>query len=51
MVTVQVKELEFEYNKEVLRSLDLTASKGEVVSLVGPNGAVKTIFLNASTGY
>jgi ABC-2 type transport system ATP-binding protein len=47
---VNVKSLEKRYKKElVLKNIDITIEKPQIVALVGPNGSGKTTLLNCMT--
>lgn len=48
---LKAEQIHFSYGQRViLRDMDLEASLGEVVGLVGPNGSGKTTFLRIATG-
>lgn len=51
MATLQVKQVFSDYQgQEVLKGLDLTVEKGEIVALLGPSGCGKTTLLRAIAG-
>ena len=50
-VIVNVRGLEFSYgSKKVLQNINLTINSGEIIGLIGENGAGKTTFLNILLG-
>ena len=51
MATLQVQQVFSDYQgQEVLKGLDLTVEKGEIVALLGPSGCGKTTLLRAIAG-
>lgn len=49
--TIQIAGLSFAYaGKEVLHDISFTASPGEIIGILGPNGSGKTTFLNHLLG-
>jgi len=42
---LEVKDLEFSYDKKLLDSINLTVSEGEIVGIMGSNGSGKTTLL------
>ncbi|ABV86173.1 ABC transporter ATP-binding protein [Shewanella pealeana] len=51
MATLQVKQVFSDYQgQQVLKGLDLTVEKGEIVALLGPSGCGKTTLLRAIAG-
>ena len=42
---LEIRNLEFSYEKKILDSVNLTVHEGEVIGIMGPNGAGKTTLL------
>ena len=48
---IKIKDIHKSFGSlEVLKGIDLTINKGEVVSIVGPSGAGKTTLLQIKIG-
>lgn len=51
-MSIQVTSVSKQYkNQEVLKSLDFSCKKGEIIGFLGPNGAGKSTMMKILTGY